>query len=96
MPHNHIGIVGLGLVTGYGWGREVFWEGMCSGKSAARLLGGFGDAGADSAWLARVPDGGDPNDGEGLFGRAFMASGREAVVDARTRGWTPGERVGVR
>jgi 3-oxoacyl-[acyl-carrier-protein] synthase II len=95
MSDNHIGVAGLGLVTGYGWGREVFWDGLCSGKSAARLLGGFGDDGADSAWLARVPEGGDPADGDGLFGRAFMASGREAVADARMRGWTPGERVGV-
>jgi 3-oxoacyl-[acyl-carrier-protein] synthase II len=95
MSHNGIDIAGLGSVTGYGWGREVLWEGMCSGKSAARLLGGFGDDGTDSAWVARVPDGGDPNDGDGLFGRAFMAAGREAVVDARARGWKPGGRIGV-
>ena len=30
MPHNHIDIVGLGLVTGYGWGREVFWDGCAA------------------------------------------------------------------
>jgi 3-oxoacyl-[acyl-carrier-protein] synthase II len=95
MPHNNIGVVGLGAVTGYGWGRETFWEGMCSGKSAARLLGGFGDDGTDSAWIARVPEGGDPADGDGLFGRAFLAAGREAVSDARGRGWTSGPRVGV-
>lgn len=95
MPHNNIDIVGVGAVTGYGWGREIFWEGMCSGKSAARLLGGFGDDGAESAWVARVPEGGDSADGDGLFGRAFLASGREAVADARARGWTPGSRVGV-
>jgi 3-oxoacyl-[acyl-carrier-protein] synthase II len=95
MAHEHTDITGLGLVTGYGWGREVFWEGMCSGKSAARLLGGYGRDGMDSAWIAQIPDGGDPSDGEGTFGRAFMAAGREAVADARARGWSPGERVGV-
>jgi 3-oxoacyl-[acyl-carrier-protein] synthase II len=95
MSHNRIDVAGMGVVTGYGWGRDVFWEGLCSGKSAARLVGGFGDDGTDSAWIARVPDGGDSADGDGLFGRAFMASGREAVADARSRGWRPGQRVGV-
>jgi 3-oxoacyl-[acyl-carrier-protein] synthase II len=95
MSHYEVDIAGLGLVTGYGWGREMFWEGMSSGKSAARLLGGFGAGETDSAWIARVPDGGEQSDGDGLFGRAFMASGREAVADARSRGWAPGERVGL-
>ncbi|BBZ28528.1 3-oxoacyl-[acyl-carrier-protein] synthase 2 [Mycolicibacterium madagascariense] len=95
MSHNHVGVEGLGLVTGYGWGREVFWEGMCSGKSAARLVGGFGPDGTDSVWLARIPEGGVPTDGDGLFGRAFLSAGREAVTDALSRGWVPGERVGV-
>ncbi|MDT5079363.1 MAG: 3-oxoacyl-[acyl-carrier-protein] synthase [Mycobacterium sp.] len=95
MSHNGIGLTGLGVVSGYGWGREIFWDGMCSGKSAARLVGGFGDDGSDSAWIAHIPEGGEESDGDGLFCRAFMASGREAVADARSRGWTPGERVGV-
>jgi 3-oxoacyl-[acyl-carrier-protein] synthase II len=95
MSNNGIDIVGIGVVSGYGWGRETFWDGVCSGKPAARLLGGYGGDRAEAAWLALVPDGGDPADGEGLFGRAFMSSGREAVSDARARGWEPGQRVGL-
>ena len=95
MSNNGIGIVGLGAVSGYGWGRETLWKGLCSGKPAARLMGGYGEAHTESAWLARVPEGGDPEDGEGLFGRSFMAAAREAVVDAGARGWVPGPRVGV-
>lgn len=95
MSNNGIDIVGLGVVSGYGWGRDTFWEGLCSGKPAARLLGGYGEDKTDSAWLALVPEGGDPDDGEGLFGRAFMAAAREAVSDAVARGWSPGRRVGV-
>jgi 3-oxoacyl-[acyl-carrier-protein] synthase II len=90
-----IDIAGLGVVSGYGWGREVFWNGMCSGKPAARLHGGYGEDSTETAWLALVPEGGDSDDGEGLFGRAFLAAGREAVSDAYSRGWRPGSRVGV-
>jgi 3-oxoacyl-[acyl-carrier-protein] synthase II len=95
MTDNSIGIAGLGIVSGYGWGRETYWKGICSGKPAARLVGGFGPDGTESAWVARVPDGGDPSDGEQLFARAFLASGHEAIADACARGWVPGPRVGL-
>ena len=95
MSNNGIDFVGLGVVSGYGWGRETFWGGLTSGKPAARLVGGYGEDHSESAWLALVPEGGDPNDGEGLYGRSFMAAAREAVADARARGWVPGARVGV-
>lgn len=95
MTTRRIGFAGIGVVSGYGWGRESFWDGLCSGKPAARLVGDHGLADCESAWLARVPEGGDPADGEGLFGRAFLAAGREAVHDAYARGWKPGANVGV-
>jgi 3-oxoacyl-[acyl-carrier-protein] synthase II len=95
MSNNGIDIVGLGVVSGYGWGRETFWGGLSGGKPAARLIGGYGEDKSESAWLALVPEGGDPDDGEGLYGRSFMAAAREAVADARARGWIPGARVGV-
>lgn len=95
MPDNRISVTGVGVVSGYGWGREVFWEGLCSGKSAARHLSGYGDDLEEFAWLALVPEGGRLEDGEGLFGRAFLAAGREAVADASSRGWRPGRNVGV-
>ena len=94
MTHG-IAISGIGAVSGYGWGTQSLWDGLCSGKPAARLMGGYGEDGQESAWLALVPEGGDPADGEGLFGRAFLAAGREAINDARARGWAPAGPVGM-
>lgn len=88
-----VAIGGVGAVTGYGWGREVLWDGLLSGKSAARLT----DCGSDLglAWMAPVPPGGNPKDGPSRFMRAMRAAAREAVTDALDRGWTPGPRVGL-
>jgi 3-oxoacyl-[acyl-carrier-protein] synthase II len=88
-----IGIGGVGAVTGYGWGRELLWDGLVSGKSAARLTEYGGDLGL--AWVAPVPPGGDPKDGPTRFMRAMRAAAREAVGDAIDRGWSPGPRVGL-
>ena len=87
-------IVGVGAVTGYGWGRESLWTGLLSGKPAADLVEGYGAEG-ESAWLARVPNGGDPRDGSSRSARAMRAAAREALDDAALRGWTPGARVGL-
>ena len=94
MTHG-IAISGIGAVSGYGWGTQSLWDGLCSGKPAARLMGSYGEDGQEPAWLALVPEGGDPADGEGLFGRAFLAAGREAINDARARGWAPAGPVGM-
>jgi len=88
-------ITGLGAVTGYGWGREELWEGLIASKPAASLLPGYQDDGQGSAWAALVPEGGNPEDGPSRFQRAMRAAAREAVEDARERGWTPGRRVGL-
>lgn len=86
-----VGIAGIGLVSGYGWGRKFFWDGLRSGCSAATRRP-VGDVTGPCTF---VPDGGDPEDSVTLFGRALYASGREAVADARERGWEPGDRVGL-
>ena len=88
-------VLGLGAVTGYGWGVDSLWQGLLSGKSAARQVDGYGPGGADRAWVALVPDGGDPQDGPTRFARAMRAAAREAIEDAVRRGWLPGERVGL-
>ena len=85
-----IAIAGLGAVTGYGWGLGELWKGLLSGKSAAHPIV-FDDF---VGLAATVPDGGNEEDSATLFGRALYASGREAVADARLRGWKPGARVG--
>jgi hypothetical protein len=81
MVGNGIEFAGVGVVSGYGWGRDMFWSGLLSGKPAARLVGGYGYGygGTDSVWLASIPEGGNPADGEGLFGRAFIASAYHAT-----------------
>lgn len=91
LPGAHI--VGLGAVTGYGWGAQSLWDGLVSGKPAADLYEGYGGGG--SAWLAMVPPGGDPQDGISRSARAMRAAAREALADAAARGWAPGPRVGL-
>lgn len=88
MAVQRVGICGIGVVSGYGWGRELLWEGLVSGTPAAT-------ADCDSMWMARVPDGGDPSDGATRFSRAMRAAAREAIEDAGGRGWLPGRRVGL-
>ncbi|WP_199429796.1 beta-ketoacyl synthase N-terminal-like domain-containing protein [Qaidamihabitans albus] len=95
MASQGMGICGIGAVTGYGWGREKLWDGLAAAKPAATLTGGYGEDGTETVWLATVPEGGDPADGRGRFARAMRAAAREAIDDARARGWVAGERVGL-
>jgi 3-oxoacyl-[acyl-carrier-protein] synthase II len=91
--HNTL-ICGIGVVSGYGWGTEPFWNGLASGKPAATMASDLGEE-LSPGWVARVPDGGDPQDGPSRFARAMRAAAREAVQDAERRGWQPGRRVGL-
>jgi 3-oxoacyl-[acyl-carrier-protein] synthase II len=95
MTSQGIGICGIGAVSGYGWGRDTLWRGVRSGKPAAELVSGYGPNMDELAWVALVPDGGDPVDGPSRFARAMRASAREAIADASARGWRPGRRVGL-
>ncbi|MCW2502288.1 MAG: 3-oxoacyl-ACP synthase [Actinomycetia bacterium] len=95
MSAQRIGISGIGAVTGYGWGREALWDGLVSGKSACVPRFEYGPDLGDISYLALVEDDGDPADGQSRFARAMRASAREAIADARTRGWQAGRRVGL-
>lgn len=95
MHRQNIAITGIGTVTGYGWGAHHLWNGLMSGKPAATLVDGYGPGRDQSVWLARVPAGGDPADGDSRSARAMRAAAREAITDACDRGWMPGRRVGV-
>lgn len=88
-------ITGIGAVTGYGWGAEPLWNGLMSGKPAAKLVGGFGSKGDEDAWVAQISDEGNPLDGLSRFSRAMRGAAREAITDAKERGWVPGRRVGL-
>ncbi|WP_026361163.1 beta-ketoacyl synthase N-terminal-like domain-containing protein [Amycolatopsis nigrescens] len=95
MSPQGMGIAGIGAVTGYGWGREMLWDGLLEAKPAAALVEGYGVEEDETAWVARIPDGGDPEDGPSRFARAMRAAAREAITDAGRRGWLPGRRVGL-
>ena len=91
-------IVGIGAVTGYGWGVGALWTGLLSGKPAADLVEGYGDAG-ESAWLARVPAGGERRDGASRSARAMRSAAREALsdaADARLDSWPAGRAAARR
>jgi len=89
-------ILGIGAVTGYGWGTKHLWDGFLLGESAVKLttgLDGYVDGG--QAYLALIADGGDRSDGPSRFMRAARAAAREAISDALERGWKPGPVVGL-
>ncbi len=89
-------IVGIGAVTGFGWGTKHLWDGFNLGESSVRLvtgLDGYVDEG--KAYLSLVADEGDSKDGPSRFMRAARFAGREAVANAVDRGWEPGAVVGV-
>jgi 3-oxoacyl-[acyl-carrier-protein] synthase II len=95
MNYQKVDVIGLGAVTGYGWGVPQLWDGLMSGKTASRLHAELGSRLPDLCWFARVPEGGDPRMGPTRYARAVAAAADEAIADARARGWTPGERVAV-
>src|SRR4051812_26529860 len=89
-------ITGLGVVSAYGWGRKHLWDGLLSGETAAAATPGYGThLEHDTAWVARVADEGDPEDGPSRFAQAVSAATREAIDDATNKGWDPGRRVGL-
>jgi 3-oxoacyl-[acyl-carrier-protein] synthase II len=93
---NPANIVGMGAITGYGWGKKHLWDGFLVGESAVKLvtgLDGYVDGG--EAYLSLIADGGDRQDGTSRFMRAVRFAGREAVTDALERGWKPGPVVGL-
>jgi 3-oxoacyl-[acyl-carrier-protein] synthase II len=88
------GIVGLGAVTGYGWGRKLLWNGMLSGESAVVPRSGYGEIlGHDVAYAALVSD--DGPEGMSRFAGALTYAAEEAIEDATDRGWRPGPNVGL-
>lgn len=95
MVGQHMGIVGIGAVTGYGWNAEALWTGLVSGKPAAKLVAGYGRDRDEAVWLARVHEDCGAEDNRSRSARAMHAAAREAIADARDRGWRPGPRVGV-
>ncbi len=89
-------IAGVGAVTGFGWGRKQTWDGLRLGESAVRLATGFGEfVPGGSAYAAVIRSSDDEPDGPSRYTRALRFAAREAIADARERGWRPGPVVGI-
>lgn len=89
-------VSGVGAVTGYGWGTKHLWDGLVLGESSVVSQPAFAEIfDRDEIYLSLISDEGDPADGPSKFSRALHAAAREAIEDARARGWRPGPTVGV-
>jgi 3-oxoacyl-[acyl-carrier-protein] synthase II len=88
-------VTGAGAVTGYGWGRKRIWDGFLLGESAVKPVPGLDKYLDSPPYLSVITGSGDIRDGKSRFTQALRFSGREAIVDAMERGWTPGPVVGV-
>ena len=86
-------IAGIGIVSAYGWGREVFFDGLTSMKTAVQPFALPGSRPGETFLIGRIPDGGDADDAPTRSGRALFAAAREAVGDAIAAGWSPGRRL---
>ncbi len=101
MSIDHALIVGVGAVTGYGWGIDALWSGLKSGESAATLHPDLGDRFPAPCWFARVPEAtkAPEQDARGAgstrYQQAFAYAVEEALADARGAGWVPGRRVAI-
>lgn len=95
--HPHVAVVGVGAVTGYGWGRKHLHQGLLSGRPATRPVPGFASQfPTDRLWVARIPDDEPgPPDGHRVLLAALGAAAHEAIDDAHDRGWRSGSTVGV-
>ena len=88
-----VGINGVGVVSGYGWGRKHLQQGLLSGISAVRPLALHDPE--RPAWAAHLLADKDPAEGEDLAADATRLAVREALQDAHDRGWRPGAIVGL-
>ena len=104
MSLDRASIVGVGAVTGYGWGIDALWSGLRSGESAATLHPDLGDRFPAPCWFARVPQPaqaaqaaqeGAHGTGSTRYQQAFAYAVDEALADAARSGWVPGRRVGI-
>jgi 3-oxoacyl-[acyl-carrier-protein] synthase II len=96
MSKPRVAITGIGVVSPYGVGRELFWDRVSRGVSGTRAVTGFDTSQLTSRVAAAVPDdaltaagvhGADPGDDAPLNGRAdprrYAKVSRIAVLAAR-------------
>lgn len=91
-----LSVVGVGAVTGYGWGVKPMLAGMASTTSAVVEQPRFSEALGRTVYGALVADNTDFDvPGTTRFQRALGAAVEEAVADAVARGWNPGASVAM-
>lgn len=88
-------LVGLGAVTGYGWGYRPLRAGLAAGRSSARPQ----QVDGVDVVAATVPDpaaeGAEVESDLSRYEQAALFAVAEALDDARAHGWQPGSTVGV-
>jgi 3-oxoacyl-[acyl-carrier-protein] synthase II len=95
MASTPVDLVGVGAVTGYGWGFDTLVKGVGSGESAARpqTVDGLDVL---AATLPEPPaEVASSYDAVSRFEQAALFAVDDALADARSRGWTAGGCVGV-
>lgn len=101
-PSPRVVVTGVGVVSGWGWGSQSFWKGICSAESSVRPITRFDSTGFPTHLAAEVPEppaalaAGVP-DWHRLSraDRYVVASTREALSQARLAEDLSGLRAGV-
>nr|WP_319386247.1 beta-ketoacyl synthase N-terminal-like domain-containing protein [uncultured Roseibium sp.] len=88
-------IVGMGAVTGYGFGISALMQGLATGVSAVNSQRSGEDTFPDGSWFARIPLHHPDDEKSTRFKMCFDAALEEAVDDASRRGWRPGRKVAL-
>ncbi|MFB3066498.1 MAG: beta-ketoacyl synthase N-terminal-like domain-containing protein [Planctomycetota bacterium] len=55
MQGRKVALTGIGLITPFGTGNEVYWDGLMEGRSAVRPAEGFDTDGLPTTYVAQMP-----------------------------------------
>ncbi len=96
LPQQTCVISGIGVVSPYGRGRQVFWEGVKAGKCALRSVRRFDAAAYRNTLAGEVPNF-DVKEGEERAAAFAVSAALEAMEDARlaSAGWTGAADLGL-
>ncbi len=97
-----VAITGIGLVTPFGVGREVAWQGAINGVSTAKTISSFDSSKCKTHFACEVPDF-EPTDfldkrtarRMDRFAQLAVAASRLALDDSGVEGTVTPDRVGV-
>ncbi len=97
-----VAITGIGLVTPFGVGREVAWQGAINGVSTTKIISSFDSSECGTHFACEVPDF-EPTDfldkrtarRMDRFSQLAVAASRLALDDSGVEGTVTPDRVGV-